>query len=846
VRIWAIVMLFPSLSSLATAQTVVVREGDTCSFFRGRVAPPEDWIASDFDPAAEDWESGPTGIGYADNDDATVLEDMQNNYMAVFLRIEFEVPAGFTGAAWVLRVRYDDGFVAYIDGDEVARRNLAGTPPLFDEAANPDHEITRATGFDEAIVLEGLVLAAGRHVLAVEVHNATLASTDLSFSAELSGSPFTVTAVVPAFGPVEGGETVSILGSGFDPAKVPAVRFGGTASPSVTVRSPTELRAVVPAGAATGPVDVEVEDPRGRVVLPGGYRYSGATAMGLTFAGGDFALAANYGDLIEEGTFEVWFLRTGFGFFQSPILLAVESAAGGANAFVIDVRNNRIRARTATGDGMSDLTANVTVNANVWYHLAYVYSAEGRRLYLNGALVASDATAVALPEGTRLRLGAGFGGGTAFTGQIQSARVWEIPRSAYEIRRDMYARIEEGAGLASSWPLAEGAGQTSKDIGPAGHDLVLGDSAAAEGTDPAWAELQGFPTFAATAIEPASGPLAGGGDARIFGTGFSSAQPPTVRFGNKISPSVEVLNGWELEVVVPAGDAYGAVDVTVEAPRGSATIARGYSYVPGRILAFAQEGDIWHYYFGGTAPPEEWALPEFDPAAADWSSGPSGLGYGDGDDATDLPAMQDQYATLFARIDWEMEMGADRIEYLRLRIRYDDGFVAYLNGREVARRNVDGQPPAFDDLASDLHEITGGAGTFDEEIDIIEFKDALQPGLNVLAFEAHNATLDSSDLSLSAELLYAAVEEPGAMFIRGDADRSGSLTISDAVRILYGIFGGLELPCKEAADVDDDGNLGVGDAIVLLGYLFSGGKAPAPPFPAPGPDLDDDGLSCEE
>ncbi|MBN1418187.1 MAG: IPT/TIG domain-containing protein [Planctomycetes bacterium] len=845
-RTWFIALCLAVFSSVAAAETVLVEEGDVWYFYRGWTAPFEDWMATDFDPAAEDWESGPTGIGYSDDDDATLLEDMQNNYWSVFLRIDFEVPEALEGAVWILRVRYDDGFVAYIDADEVARRNLTGVPPLFDEAASPDHEITTVTGFDEAIALDGLVLAPGPHVLAVEVHNATIDSSDLSFSAELAGSPFTVTAVVPAFGPVEGGETVSILGSGFDAEDAPAVRFGGTPSPSVTVESPTELRAVVPAGAAIGTVDVEVEDSRGLVVLAGGYRYSGATAVGLIFDGGDYALAANYGDLIDEGTFEVWFLRTGGGFFQSPILLTVESEAGGTDAFRIDVRNTRIRARTGEGDAASTLTANVTVNADEWYHLAYVFSPAGRTLYLNGAPVASDETAVTLPEGTRLRLGASFAGGTWFTGRIESARVWEVARSAYEIRRDMYARIEDGEGLASSWPLAEGAGQVPEDIGPAGHDLVLGDSIAIEDTDPTWTDFEDFPSFAVTSIEPASGPLGGGGDVRILGTGFSPARPPVVRFGANESPSVEVVSTWELEVVVPAGDAYGPVDVIVEAPAGSATIPAGYTYVPADVRAFAREGDIWYYTFGPVAPPEDWMLPGFDPAAEDWSSGPSGFGYGDDDDATDVSAMLDQYATLFVRIDWQMADGGDLIDYLVLRVRYDDGIVAYLNGTEIVRRNVDGQPPAFDELASGLHEITVGAGMFDEEIDILGFKGSLRPGENVLAIEVHNATLDSTDLSISAELLYAGGEAPGARFIRGDVDRSGNLTITDAVRLLYAIAGGGALPCEEAGDVDDDGKLALGDGILLLTYLFSGGTAPPAPFPSPGPDLDGDGLTCEE
>ena len=62
----------------------LVREGDTWSFFRGRREPPRDWRAIDFDDRS--WESGPSGFGYGDDDDQTVLEDMRGRYLTVYTR----------------------------------------------------------------------------------------------------------------------------------------------------------------------------------------------------------------------------------------------------------------------------------------------------------------------------------------------------------------------------------------------------------------------------------------------------------------------------------------------------------------------------------------------------------------------------------------------------------------------------------------------------------------------------------------------------------------------------------------------------------------------------------------
>ena len=56
---------------------VLVDSGDTWRLFKGMTAAPVDWREPDFDDAA--WETGPSGFGYDDDDDATVLSDMPNN-----------------------------------------------------------------------------------------------------------------------------------------------------------------------------------------------------------------------------------------------------------------------------------------------------------------------------------------------------------------------------------------------------------------------------------------------------------------------------------------------------------------------------------------------------------------------------------------------------------------------------------------------------------------------------------------------------------------------------------------------------------------------------------------------
>ncbi len=90
-------------------------------------------------------------------------------------------------------------------------------------------------------------------------------------------------------------------------------------------------------------------------------------------------------------------------------------------------------------------------------------------------------------------------------------------------------------------------------------------------------------------------------------------------------------------------------------------------------------------------------------------------------------------------------------------------------------------------------------------------------------------------------LLYT---DTAARFVRGDANVSGEIDISDAIFILIYLFGGVpEVTCLDAADVDDVEEVDLSDAIYLLMSLFKNGPGPAEPLDCgTDPSLDD--LTC--
>ncbi len=100
-----------------------------------------------------------------------------------------------------------------------------------------------------------------------------------------------------------------------------------------------------------------------------------------------------------------------------------------------------------------------------------------------------------------------------------------------------------------------------------------------------------------------------------------------------------------------------------------------------------------------------------------------------------------------------MPFGAENpgnLDTLTLKMKYDDGFVAYLNGTEVARRNADGDP-GWNSAAS--RENPRENVLVFEEFDLSGRIDLLREGGNVLAIHGLNLSPEDDDFLLVPELV---------------------------------------------------------------------------------------------
>ena len=179
------------------------------------------------------------------------------------------------------------------------------------------------------------------------------------------------------------------------------------------------------------------------------------------------------------------------------------------------------------------------------------------------------------------------------------------------------------------------------------------------------------------------------------------------------------------------------------------------------LVGKSSEAKVWIPDSGAAA--NDWTMPAFDDAA--WVTGVNGIGF----DVTveqelsshvnlDIQqAMQNVNASAYVRVPFEVE-DPSQFETLKFSIQYDDGFVAYLNGTEVARRNARGSV-TWNSNAREPHA----------NVEAIEFEGfnltrelgLLRPGKNVLSVHGLNTNVDNTDFLITPLLEAGVVTDTG-------------------------------------------------------------------------------------
>jgi hypothetical protein len=151
----------------------------------------QSWRSQPFDDSR--WMSGAGGVGYEKNAgfepyfSINVAGAMYSVNTSCYVRIPFALTAADLQdlSTLALQVRYDDGFISYLNGVEVARDRFVGTPQ-WNSVANDSHARAEAvTLIDFNVAANAGLLRSGANLLAIHALNASVVSSDFLISVKL-------------------------------------------------------------------------------------------------------------------------------------------------------------------------------------------------------------------------------------------------------------------------------------------------------------------------------------------------------------------------------------------------------------------------------------------------------------------------------------------------------------------------------------------------------------------------------------------------------------------------------------------------------------------------------------
>ena len=145
------------------------------------------WVAPSFND--DNWSAGQGELGYGDGDENTVVgfgPNSDNKFTTTYFRHLFTLTdADLTGTHYTIELMKDDGAIIYLNGTELVRDNMTYGPITNSTLAS-----ISLSGADESeytsYLIDKNLLKTGINVLAVEVHQNSVSSSDISFDLALN------------------------------------------------------------------------------------------------------------------------------------------------------------------------------------------------------------------------------------------------------------------------------------------------------------------------------------------------------------------------------------------------------------------------------------------------------------------------------------------------------------------------------------------------------------------------------------------------------------------------------------------------------------------------------------
>lgn len=236
-------LLLVMISICINAQTTLIPLGSSWKYLSQGSAAPSNWNTTSFSDAA--WPSGNGQLGFGDGDETTTTPQVVSGSTVVttYFRKTISMTAP---TACIVNMIVDDGSVLYVNGVEVNRFNMP-TGSILYSTLTPTFTENAPVSFN----IPASNFVAGSNVIAVEVHQNALNSSDLSFDFEMFFSTSSVCTMVSTL--AGSGATTSVDGTGsgasfYAPSGVCADSYGNI---FVADRFGHKIRKITPSGVVT-------------------------------------------------------------------------------------------------------------------------------------------------------------------------------------------------------------------------------------------------------------------------------------------------------------------------------------------------------------------------------------------------------------------------------------------------------------------------------------------------------------------------------------------------------------------------------------------------------------------
>jgi hypothetical protein len=718
------------------------------------------WLATD--------STAPNGIGY-DNAPSPYLPFVDVNVGAAminsptaFVRIPFTVadPSAFNRL--VLKLRYDDAFVAYVNGTEVARSQTAPAGyPERDALATATHDAllqpgNAYAGFDLGSLVG--VLQAGPNVLAIRGFNATLGDDDFLIQATLEGQ-------TPGNAPVAVNDSASYT-VGTDPNPVINVLANDTVGSDPIAPSTVRISTPPANGTAT------VNPTTGAITYVANASFRGTDTLQYTVEDNTSAIGDNRLVIpqnhpvrafipVDAGLGTTWLAHD----FDDTAWLTGTGSAGFDQTSPVSVAGDFTPALV----GGVDLAAMRNVNPSAYtryffeltdQELAEVDSLsmrlrwdDGFVAYLNGVEIARSG--IATPPSYNSVATTNRNDATPLTFATLNPQLGAFNAAAAK------SALRSGGNVLAIQVLNVAANNEDLLIHP---ELTIRS------------KLQGRVSNEATVTINANtvNPFARDDTATsIRGTavtipvlsndvaGAAPLNPASVAIATAPANGMAVLDGQGRIIYTPNPSftgtdsfTYTVEDTSLDGP-----------VQPGRAYSMISRNATWRYNDSGTDLGVAWRASTYNDMVAGWKGGAGTFGYGPNAVATVIncdptPAApcaeaptnaNDNYITHYFRTKFTVGAALDlsQLSFMQLDLLRDDGLVVYLNGSEIFRENM----PAGAVTAATLASAGDPATYFIRNIQLSSLPAGLLVnGENTLAVELHQNANSTSDAAFDLAL----------------------------------------------------------------------------------------------